>query len=117
VEKSNLYVVQGRYKLGTSLFHCYAAIRLVERGRRYVVKSRLVRFLELCEKELIVEELVLRARRQGVRIRLLLLDKGFYSHEVIMKLRALRVNFLIAVPKNRCVKEAMLESFRTGGGG
>jgi len=110
------YVVQGRYKLGTNMFHCYAAIRLVERGRRYVVKSRLVKPLELCEKALIVEELVGEARRMGVHIRLLLLDKGFYSHEVIRKLKALRVNFLIAVPKNRRVKEAILEYFRTGEG-
>ena len=50
----------------------------------------------------------------GVHIRLL--DKGFYTHEVVRKLKALRVNFLIAVPKNRRVKEAILEYFRTGKG-
>ena len=49
-----------------------------------------------------------------VHIRLLFLDKGFYSHEVIRKLKTLRVNFLIAIPKNRRMKEAILEYFRTG---
>jgi len=43
----------------------------------------LVKRLELCEKAKIVEELVTEARRRGAHIRLLLLDKGFYSHEVI----------------------------------
>jgi len=81
--KPTPYVVQGQYKLGTTWFHCYAAIRIVENGRRYVIKSRLVKPLELCEKTKIVEELVTEARRQGVYIRLLLLDKGFYSSEVI----------------------------------
>jgi len=110
------YVVQGRYKLGTNWFHCYAAFRLVEKGRRYVVKSRLITSLELCEKAKIVEELVTEAKRQGVHIRLLLLDKGFYSHEVIKVLKALGVKFLIAAPKNSRVKEEILAYYRTGRG-
>ncbi len=107
--KPTPYVVQGQYKLGTSWFHCYAAIRLVEKDRRYAIKSRLVKPLELCEKDRIVEELVTDAKRQGVHIRLLLLDKGFYSHEVIKTLKALGVKFLIPAPKNSSVKEAILD--------
>ncbi|MBS7615119.1 transposase [Candidatus Bathyarchaeota archaeon] len=61
-----------------------------------------------------MEELVLDAKRRGVHIRLLLLDKGFYSHEVIKTLKALGVRFLNAVPKNKRVKEAVLDYFRTG---
>ena len=114
--KPTPYVVQGKYKLGTNWFHCYAAIRLVENGRRYVIKSRLVKPLELCEKDRIVEELVTEAKHQGVHIRLLLLDKGFYSHEVIKTLKALGVKFLIAAPKNSRVKEAILDYFRNGKG-
>lgn len=114
--RPNRYVVQGRYKLGTNWFHCYAALRLVEGGRRYVIKSRLVTPLELCEKAGIVEELVTEAKRQGVRIRLLLLDKGFYSHEVIETLKALGVKFLVAVPRNNRVKQVILDYFRTGKG-
>jgi len=38
--KPTLYVVQEQYKLETTWFHCYAAIRIVERGRRYLIKSR-----------------------------------------------------------------------------
>ena len=112
--KPTPYVVQGQYKLGTTWFHCYAAIRLVERGRRYVIKSRLVKPLELCEKDKIVEELVTEAKRQGVHIRLLLLDKNFYSHEVMETLKALGVKFLIAALKNSRVKAAILDYFRTG---
>lgn len=114
--RPNRYVVQGRYKLGTDWFHCYAALRLVERGSRFVIKSRLVTPLELCEKAKIVEELVTEAKRQGVHIRLLLLDKGFYSYEVIRTLKALGIRFLIAVPKNKRVKKAILDYFRTGKG-
>ena len=114
--KPTPYVVQGQYKLGTTWFHCYAAIRIVENGRRYVIKSRLVKPLELCEKTKIVEELVTEARRQGVHIRLLLLDKGFYSGEVIETLKALGVKFLIAAPKNSRVKEAILDYYRTDTG-
>ena len=101
---------------GTCWFHCYAAIRLVERGRRYVIKSRLVTPLDLSEKAQIVKELVTEARRQGLHIRLLLLDKGFYSHEVIKTLKAMEAKFIIAAPKNNRVKAAILEYIRTAKG-
>ena len=114
--KPTPYVVHGKYKLGTCWFHCYAAIRLVERGRRYVIKSRLVTPLDLSEKAQIVEELVMEARRQGLQIRLLLLDKGFYSYEVIKTLKAMEVKFIIAAPKNNRVKEAILDYIRTAKG-
>lgn len=114
--RPNHYVVPGKYKLGTNWFHCHASIRLVERGRRYTIKSRLVTWLELNEKAKIVEELLSEARRHGVHTRLLLLDKGFYTREVIEKLNTLRVRFLMAVPKNERVKEAILDYYRTGKG-
>jgi len=63
-----------------------------------------------------LEELVTVARRVGVHIGLLLLDKGFYSYKVIKTLKALGVRFLIAVPKNERVKEAILDYYRTGKG-
>jgi len=110
------HVVHGKHKLGTNRFHCYAALRIVERGRRYVIRSRLVTQLELSEKPRIVEELVAEARRRGVRVRLLLMDKGFYSGEVIEKLKSLGVKFLIAVPKNSRVKKEIMEYYRSGEG-
>jgi len=114
--KPNRYVVPGKYKLGTKWFRCYAAIRLVERGHRYIIKSRLVTQLELSEKARIVEELIMEAKRNGVHIRLVLLDKGFYSQEVIATLKRMGVRFLMAVPKNERVKEAILDYYRTGKG-
>lgn len=114
--KPNQYVVPGKYKLGTKWFHCHASIRLVEGGRRYTIRSRLVTWLELSEKAKIVEELLSEARRQGVHIRLLLLDRGFYTQEVIKTLKAMGIRFLIAVPKNERVKGAILDYYRTGRG-
>lgn len=87
---------------------------MVEKGRRYVIKSRSVTSLQLFQKAKIVEELVEEAKRQEAHMRLLLLDKGFYSHEVIKALKALRVKFLIAVPQNSRAKEEILDYFRTG---
>lgn len=110
------HVVQGKYKQGTTWFHCYAALRIVERGRRYVIKSRPVTQLELSEKPRIVEELIAEARRRGVRIRLLLMDKGFYSAEVIQKLKSIGVKFLIAAPKNNRVKKEIMDHYRSGEG-
>ncbi len=80
--RPNPFVVRGKHKQGTTWFYCYAAIQLVERGRRYVIKSRPVAQLELSDKAGIVEELVTEAKFRGVRIRLLLLDKGFYSGDI-----------------------------------
>ena len=72
--------------------------------------------LELSEKPRIVEELVTEARRRGVHIRLLLMDKGFYSGEVIEKLKSMGVKFLIAVPKGRRVKREVMDHIRSGEG-
>ena len=114
--RPNPFVVRGKHKQGTTWFYCYAAIQLVERGRRYVIKSRPVAQLELSDKPRIVEELVTEARQLGVHIRLLLLDKGFYSGDVIKKLKSMGVKFLIAVPKNSRVKKEIMEFYRSGEG-
>jgi len=110
------HVVHGKHKQGTTWFHCYAALRIVERSRRYVIRSRLVTQLELSEKPRIVEELVAEARRRGVRVRLLLMDKGFYSGEVIEKLKSMGVKFLIAVPRGSRVKREIMDHIRSGEG-
>lgn len=57
-------VVQGKYKLGTNLLHCYAALRLVEKERQYVIKSHLITPMELSEKARITEELIAEAKRR-----------------------------------------------------
>lgn len=49
-----------------------------------------------------------------MRIYLLLLDKSFYSSEVIRKMKSMGVKFFIAVSRNSRVKKVIMDYYRTG---
>lgn len=61
-------------------------------------------------------ELLLEAKTCGVHIDLVLLDKGFCWREVIAALETSEYKFLAAAKRDKQVKEAILDYFRTGKG-
>jgi len=76
-------------------FHAYATAYLVHRGRRFTVALTHVEHdTDLVE---VVKRLLRTARRAGIRPSLLLLDRGFYSVEVIRYLQAARYPFIMPV--------------------
>jgi len=86
-------IYRGQAKSGTSHFHAYASLYVVCHGQRFTVALTPV---EQGEKmAAVVKRLLALARKAGVRPRLLLLDRGFYSVEVIRYLQAARVPFLM----------------------
>lgn len=94
-QDSELEVYRGQAKSGTSHFHAYATLYLVSKGQRFTVVLTWVRRGEALEE--VLRRLLRRASRVGVRPRLLLLDRGFYSVEVIRYLQAARYPFLLPV--------------------
>ena len=80
-------------KSGTTHFHAYATAAVVHKGHRYTLALLFV------EKGTTMKEVVKRlvniVRSRGVKIRFLLLDKGFSSVEVITYLKRAGVGFLI----------------------
>lgn len=82
-------------KSGTTHFHAYATGYVVYRGRRYTVA--LMRVEQGTSLVTVLKRLLRCAREAGMRPKLLLLDRGFYSVEVIRYLKAARYPFLMPV--------------------
>jgi putative transposase len=80
---------------GTSHFHAYATAYVVLRGQRFTVALTAVAKAEPLKD--VPQRLLKQARSAGVEPRLLLLDRGFYSVDVIRYLRAARYPFLMPV--------------------
>jgi putative transposase len=88
-------VYRSQAKDGTSHFHAYATAYVIRKGQRYTVALTGVTKGESLKD--VVQRLLQQAARVGVRPRLLLLDRGFYSVAVVRYLQAARVPFLMPV--------------------
>jgi hypothetical protein len=88
-------LVRGQAKSGTTHFHAYATLYVIVRGQRFTVALTYVRQGEKMDK--VLQRLLRRAAQVGVRPKLLLLDRGFWSVGVIRYLQAARYPFLMPV--------------------
>jgi len=97
-------VYRGQPKHGTSHFHAYATCYMAWKGRRFTLA--MVPVWKGDSMKDVLQRLLQRARAVGVKIKLVLLDRGFYSVEVIRYLQAARTPFLMPLvrrgrkPKN-----------------
>lgn len=83
----------GQAKAGTKWFWTYASGVIVEHGHRWTVALTPVRAGDL--PEAILERLLAQIEQAGLKIRLLLLDRGFDSAPVIQVLHERQVRFLM----------------------
>jgi Transposase DDE domain len=91
-------------KCGTSHFHAYASLYVVCRGQRFTVALTPVEKGEVMS--VVIKRLLRQAAKAGIRPRLLLLDRGFYSIDVIRYLQCARVPFLMpAIARGRKPKK------------
>ena len=88
-------VYRSQAKDGTSHFHAYATAYVVRKGQRYTVALTGVTKGESLKE--VVQRLLRQAACVGVRPRLLLLDRGFYSVAVVRYLQAARYPFQMPV--------------------
>jgi Transposase DDE domain len=86
---------RGQAKSGTTHFHAYATAYLSRHGQRFTLALTVVRQGEKLEK--VLQRLLRRCAHVGVRPRLLLLDRGFWTVGVIRYLQAARHPFLMPV--------------------
>jgi hypothetical protein len=88
-------VYRSQAKDGTSHFHAYATAYVVLQGQRFTVALTAVAKGEPLKD--VVQRLLKQACSVGVKPRLLLLDRGFSSVDVIRYLQAARYPFLMPV--------------------
>jgi putative transposase len=87
------YVYRGQEKGSTHCHYAYATAYLVYKGRRFTLAQRAVRHDEPWDD--IVRSLLRLARRLVPAIRLVLLDRGFYSVAVVRYLQRARYPFIL----------------------
>jgi hypothetical protein len=92
-ERDEVYRSQPKH--GTSHFHAYATVYVVRKGQRFTLALTYVRQGEPLAD--VVKRLLQQAAKTGVRPRLLLLDRGFFSVDVLRYLQAARYPFLMPV--------------------
>lgn len=93
-----------KQKAGTTKFHGYATACIVHHGMRYTVA--LTRIEKGEKLTTIVTRLVRQVRAAGLKIKLLLLDRGFFTVDVITYLKRARVPFLMPVAnRGVCAKD------------
>ena len=80
-------------------------MHVVEAGKRATVFTVMVTPFD--DHAAVVEKLVLAARSRGIRVKLLLVDRGFNGVEVVNKLKQLRQPFLMPAQKHKNVKKAI----------
>jgi hypothetical protein len=88
-------IYRSQAKHGTSHFHAYGTAYVVRKGQRYTLALTYVRQGEPLAD--VVKRLLQQVAKTGVRPRLLLLDRGFFSVDVIRYLQAARYPFLMPV--------------------
>lgn len=92
-DKKEIY--RSKAKSGTTHFHAYATAVVVHKGYRYSVALTHVERGEGMKD--VVQRLLKRVRALGIKVRFLLLDKGFYSVEVMTYLKRAGQRFIIPV--------------------
>lgn len=88
-------LVRARAKSGTTHFHAYATAYLVLRGQRFTLALRYVLAGE--KPELVVADLLRRCAEVGAKAGLVLVDRAFWTVDVIRYLQAARYPFLMPV--------------------
>ena len=93
--RSRNEIYYGQPKQGTSKFHAYASACIVEYGHRYTLALTWVRRHE--STVAVLRRLLSRIREIGLKIRCLLLDRGFFSVAVMSLLQQEKLPFLMPV--------------------
>ena len=98
-------IFRGEPKSGTTHFHAYATAVVLHKGYRYTLAIMRVEYGDSMKE--VLQRLLAIVHRRGVKIRFLLLDKGFFSVEVIKYLRRAGHGFIIpAVVRGRKPKDS-----------
>lgn len=88
-------ICRSKPKCGTSHFHAYATVYVIRKGHRFTLALTWVRQNDTMPE--VLKRLLAEVHRIGVKVRFLLLDRGFYSVEVVRYLQAARYPFLMPV--------------------
>lgn len=105
------YITGSKPKQGTAYFEHWETIEIVTGAPKLALGLHLRRALE--QQKDIVEELVSEAMNR-VEIGLLMLDRGYFSSEIMKLLDGLKVRWLMPAVMNPKLKQSVLEHYLNG---
>jgi hypothetical protein len=106
-EVNNPLIMGCKHNRGTSYCYKYATIDIVEKNQRFTLKA--IPLTPLSKNEGVVNELLEHAMKY-LHIKYVLLDRGFFSTEVIKVLENLKLKYIMPVPKNDRIKEIIKDN-------
>lgn len=113
-EEDDEHVRRGRARSGTTHFHCFATLYVIKKNKRYTLAVTLVKRSDLVLD--VLKRLLKRGKTLGLRVRRLLLDRGFDNNGVIAYLAAQPFQTLIPLMVRGKKARALLkgrQSYRT----
>lgn len=105
------YITGSKPKQGTAYFEHWETIEIVTGAPKLALGLHLRRALE--QQKDIVEELVSKAMKR-VEIGLLMLDRGYFSSDIMKLLDGLKVRWLMPAVMNPKLKQSVLEHYLKG---
>lgn len=103
-QQSRNEVYYGKPRQGTTKFHAYATVCIVQHGQRYTLALTEVRRHE--STVTVLRRLLARVRELGLKVKRLLLDRAFFNVAVVAYLQAERLPFVMpAVCRGRRPKK------------
>lgn len=112
-DKNTRMVVMGRYKASTCKFFRYATTNIVEQGKRFTLAAMPVS--PFTTKDEVLDTLLGRMREYGLKSRLLLLDRQFFTIDVVQFLNEAGSRYLMPAKKNERVKKHIVAYARGKG--
>jgi hypothetical protein len=109
----NSNIVRGKHDKGTELFYEYASISVVENGRRICIYTVQITLLSE-EKHEILRRLITQALARGVKIKMLLVDRAFFTVDCINALNEMEIKFIMPCVANERVQAAIDTLGRAG---
>jgi hypothetical protein len=101
------FLTRGKHERGTTRYEAYGSLQCVEEGMRAQIACEHVGLFD--DNSEMVVKLLTRARLEGIRVSLLLLDREFFSCKVINQLKRLRQPFLTPCRLTKGIKQALAE--------
>lgn len=105
-DKNDLHIVGTQRKAGTNYAFRYITAEIVEDGKRLCIEALPVYSDD--EKPVVLAK-VLQSIKRVVKIKLVLLDRGFYAVNCIFELKKARVFFIMPVVKDSKMKKLIKE--------
>ena len=104
---NNPFIVGCKRKNGASYCYKYATIDMVEKNQRFTLKA--IPMTSLSNNADVVDKLLQHALKH-MHVKCVLLDRGFFSVDVINVLESLNVKFIMPAVKNTKIKQTIKDN-------